>query len=379
MTVDVRKGERHPGTGMNRPQDWILSIEGISKSFGGHLALHPTDLAIGAGEFVTLLGPSGCGKTTLLRIVAGLEAPSAGRLLTQGRDVTAERPERRPFNMVFQSYALFPHLNVFENVAYGLRASGLDDRTIERNVHAALELVGLAAYRSRSVDQLSGGMSQRVALVRAIVNEPRVLLLDEPLAALDLQLRKRMQLELRAIQKRLGTTFILVTHDQEEALVMSDRIVVMQAGKVMQVGRPQDIYHRPASRFIADFIGETSLVPCTVETSSGAEVQVTLANSRRAHVTSHHENVPAGARGYVSVRPEELLLRPASDALFRGRVSDAVFTGPATRLSVLVGPDIELRVHASGKEDFFPGHEVGIDIVKGAGVFVGYDQGSSAE
>lgn len=370
MTAKPDDSEYQHGMGHAGSGETILSIEGVSKSFGSHLALHATDLTIASGEFVTLLGPSGCGKTTLLRIIAGLETPSDGRLLTQGRDVTRQRPEHRPFNMVFQSYALFPHLNVFENVAYGLRASGVKEGDLARKVDAALELVGLAAYRSRAVDELSGGMSQRVALVRAIVNEPRVLLLDEPLAALDLQLRKRMQVELRAIQRRLGTTFVLVTHDQEEALVMSDRIVVMQAGRVMQVGRPQDVYRRPKSRFVAGFIGETSLIPCTVEAVSGEAVDVVLGNGRRASFASYGSAVAVGTKGFVSVRPEELRLAGPDAALFTGTVANAVFTGPATRLSIDAGPEVELRVLASSTEICAPGDDVGIDIVEDAGVFV---------
>jgi ABC-type Fe3+/spermidine/putrescine transport system ATPase subunit len=349
----------------------ILNIEGISKIFGENVALHPTNLSIGSGEFVTLLGPSGCGKTTLLRIVAGLESPSTGRLLTEGQDVTRQRPEHRPFNMVFQSYALFPHLNVFENVAYGLRAVGLGEPAIAAKVDAALEMVGLSAYRAREVDELSGGMSQRVALVRAVVKEPKVLLLDEPLAALDLQLRKRMQVELREIQRRLGTTFILVTHDQEEALVMSDRIVVMQSGRVIQVGRPKDVYRRPVSRFVAGFIGETSLVPCRVEMDRGEMVDVELANGMRAEFASY---TGAGAAthsaGLVSIRPEELQLSSPDNAMFRGSVVNAVFTGAATRLTVAVEPGIKLRVVTILEDGCNPGDEVGLSIMPGAGVFV---------
>jgi putrescine transport system ATP-binding protein len=363
--------ERPVAIEMTSTGEPILSIEGIAKTYGSAVALQPTNLQVGSGEFVTLLGPSGCGKTTLLRIIAGLETPSAGRLMTGGQDVTRQRPERRPFNIVFQSYALFPHLNVFDNVAYGLRAAGRDERTIATKVEAALEMVGLAAYRGHAVDQLSGGMSQRVALVRAFVNEPRVLLLDEPLAALDLQLRKRMQIELRAIQRRLGTTFILVTHDQEEALVISDRIVVMEAGRIAQTGRPKDVYRRPTSRFVAGFVGETSLVPCRVERDRGGAVEVELANGARATFATYRGHETGEATGFVSLRPEELMIAPADVAIFRGVVSNAVFMGPATRLTVAVAPGIEIKVSTTREEGCGPGDAIGVDIAPGAGAFVG--------
>jgi ABC-type Fe3+/spermidine/putrescine transport system ATPase subunit len=370
VTEDMRASKRAGVVDPVTTRDPILSIEGITKSFGNHLALHPTSLRVDSGEFVTLLGPSGCGKTTLLRIIAGLETPTAGSLTTGGQDVTRRRPEHRPFNIVFQSYALFPHLNVFENVAYGLRAAGRDERTVAAKVDAALEMVGLAAYRGRAVEELSGGMSQRVALVRAFVNEPRVLLLDEPLAALDLQLRKRMQIELRAIQRRLGTTFILVTHDQEEALVMSDRIVVMQAGKVAQVGRPMDVYRHPVSRFVASFIGETSLVPCRIERERAGTVDVELANGARASFATYSDPGRRNDSGFVSLRPEDLLLVPVEEAMFRGVVTNMVFTGPTSRLTIAVPPDIEIRVTTTREDGCLPGDEVGLAVAPGSGVFL---------
>jgi len=349
----------------------ILSIEAITKSFSGQIALHSTNLSIGSGEFVTLLGPSGCGKTTLLRIIAGLETPSGGRLVVGGRDVTHMRPEHRPFNMVFQSYALFPHLDVFDNVAYGLRAVGLDERAIAAKVNSALELVGLGGYRERGVSELSGGMSQRVALVRAIVNEPRILLLDEPLAALDLQLRKRMQIELRAIQRSLGTTFVLVTHDQEEALVMSDRVVVMNAGRICQIGRPTDVYRRPVSRFVAGFVGETSLIPCSIKYYVDGAVGVEFSNGVRAEFARYDETSPSdiGSAGFISLRPEELQIVPREGALFKGVVVSSVFTGPATRVTILVEPALDLKV-TTQDSGVGQGDQVGVRIVPGGGVFV---------
>ena len=356
---------------MNQAPADVLEIKGIAKRFGGHTAVHPIDLTIRSGEFITLLGPSGCGKTTLLRMIAGLEHPSAGRLISDGLDITDKRPEHRRFNMVFQSYALFPHLNVFENVAYGLFASGQDRQTIAAKVEAALEMVGLWAHRDQSVAELSGGMSQRVALVRAIVNEPKILLLDEPLAALDLQLRKRMQIELRSIQQRLGTTFILVTHDQEEALVMSDRIVVMQAGRVEQVGTPKDVYRRPKSRFVADFIGETTLLGCTVTAVRGQSVDVEFPTGKKCSFQYYGDSgVVAGDTGSVSLRPEELCLVHPKDGSFSGVVSTVRFVGSATRLGIHVAPDVEFQLVTQEDTVWSVGDWVGIEITPCKGVFI---------
>ena len=356
---------------MNTAPADILQIKGIAKRFGAHTAVHPLDLTIRSGEFITLLGPSGCGKTTLLRMIAGLEHPSEGRLISDGLDITDKRPEHRRFNMVFQSYALFPHLNVFENVAYGLFASGQDRQTIAAKVEAALEMVGLWAHRDQSVAELSGGMSQRVALVRAIVNEPKILLLDEPLAALDLQLRKRMQIELRSIQQRLGTTFILVTHDQEEALVMSDRIVVMQAGRVEQVGTPKDIYRHPQSRFVANFIGETTLLGCIVTDVHDGFVAVEFPTGLKSSFQYHgNRTVVAGDKGSVSLRPEDLSLVQPQDGSFNGVVSTVRFVGSATRLGIHVAPDVEFQLVTQEDTVWNVGDRVGIEIMPGKGVFI---------
>lgn len=349
----------------------ILEIESVSKMFGAYTAVHPLNLNIRSGEFVTLLGPSGCGKTTLLRMIAGLETPSTGRLTSEGRDLTRLRPEKRPFNMVFQSYALFPHLTVFENVAYGLRAAGVDDRTVATKVDAALEMVGLGARKGNRVDELSGGMSQRVALVRAIVNQPKILLLDEPLAALDLQLRKKMQFELREIQQRLGTTFILVTHDQEESLVMSDRIVVMQAGRIEQVGTPKEIYQHPQTRFVAGFIGETSLIDCKVVALCGGMVEVRFPNGsggRFRHFCSH--DFDPGDTGAVSLRPEDISVVKSGEGSFDATVTSVVFTGRMTRLSLRAAMGIELHATTANDDGTRAGQEIGVAILPGAGVFV---------
>lgn len=230
----------------------ILSLQNIHKTFGTAEALSGVSLEVERGEFLTLLGPSGCGKTTTLRIIAGLEAPDSGQVLLQGQDVTGWEPNRRNVNTVFQSYALFPHMNVARNIGYGLRLKKIPKPEIARRVEEMLALVQLPGYGGRLPNQLSGGQRQRVAIARAIVNDPAVLLLDEPLGALDLQLRRQMQTELKALQKDLGITFIYITHDQEEALNMSDRIGIMNAGKILQLGTPDDVYERPQTRFAAE-------------------------------------------------------------------------------------------------------------------------------
>jgi len=238
----------------------LLSVQGVSKRFGEHRALSDVSLQVEQGEFVALLGPSGCGKTTLLRAIAGFLAPDAGSIAIDGRDVVALAPHRRPLNTVFQNYALFPHMTVLENVAYGPRRQGAPRAQAHERAREALAMVGLQDHGQRYPRQLSGGQQQRVALARAIVNRPRLLLLDEPLSALDLKLRKRMQLELKHLQERLGIAFIFVTHDQEEAMAMADRIVVMNAGRIEQAGPGDEIYRAPATRFVAEFIGEANLM-----------------------------------------------------------------------------------------------------------------------
>src|SRR6476469_5466425 len=241
-----------------------IRLVDLAKHFRDVRAVDGVSLDIGACEFFSLLGPSGCGKTTTLRMIGGFELPTGGRIELRGRDVTNDPPDKRPVNMVFQNYALFPHLDVGENIAFGLRRRNVDKADIKRRVHEALELVHLTGYEKRKPNQLSGGQQQRVALARALVNRPNVLLLDEPLGALDLKLRKAMQIELKRIQQQVGITFVYVTHDQGEALSMSDRIAVMSNGKIEQLGEPREIYDRPASAFVADFIGDMNFFEADV-------------------------------------------------------------------------------------------------------------------
>src|SRR5947207_6337716 len=261
--------------------DPTVRLERVSKHFGDLVAVRDLDLDIGRGEFFTLLGPSGCGKTTTLRMVAGFEQPTAGRVLIEGEDVAGLPSYKRPTNTVFQSYALFPHLSVSENVAFGLRRKKVPKSETKERVQAELERVGLTAEINRRPNQLSGGMQQRVALARALVNLPKVLLLDEPLGALDLKLRKGLQVELKRIQRDVGITFVYVTHDQEEALTMSDRIAVMSNGVVEQVDTPESVYERPNTTFVAGFIGVSNLMPGTVTSAGGGRARIRL-DSRRA-------------------------------------------------------------------------------------------------
>ena len=283
-----------------------VRLVALRKQFGEVAAVDGVTLEIRAGEFFSLLGPSGCGKTTTLRMIGGFELPTDGRIEVGGLDVTTAPPEKRPVNMVFQSYALFPHLSVFENVAFGLRRRKTPQPEVEQRVGAALELVRLGTFGKRRPDQLSGGQQQRVALARALVNQPQVLLLDEPLGALDLKLRRQLQVELKRVQLEVGITFIYVTHDQEEALALSDRIAVMDRGKVEQLGTPEELYDAPRTLFVAGFIGTSNLLPGTVGTIDGGVATVHLAGGEMALARSRD-----AAPGYevdLAIRPEAIVL-----------------------------------------------------------------------
>ncbi|HEX3274832.1 MAG TPA: ABC transporter ATP-binding protein [Gemmatimonadales bacterium] len=315
----------------------ILDLRDLTKRFGDFAAVDHLSLGVAAGEFLTLLGASGSGKTTTLRMVAGFEPPTAGQILMGGVDIAALPPFKRDINTVFQHYALFPHMSVRDNVAYGLRMRRVPAAEREERVGRALTMVKLDGLAGRSPRQLSGGQQQRVALARALVNRPRVLLLDEPLGALDLKLRKAMQLELKQLQAELGITFVYVTHDQEEALTMSDRIVLMRAGRIAQMGTPRELYDRPASRYVADFIGDTNLLAGTVVEQSGeaAALRVGDAVLRGAAGGS----LAPGDQAWLTVRPEAIRLadsagpHPGENAL-AGTVADAVYAGAALRVHV---------------------------------------------
>jgi len=327
-----------PGrTAVTRCAEPIADVElvAVRRQFGTVVAVADISLAIKPGEFFSLLGPSGCGKTTILRMIGGLEAPSAGEIRIQGKRVDGISANRRPTNMVFQQLALFPHLSVYENVAFGLRLKRLADTDIRKRAGEALAMVGLDALAMRGIGQISGGQQQRVALARALVNEPAVLLLDEPFAALDVRLRQQMQGELKALQNRLGTTFVFVTHDQGEAFAISDRIAVLNSGRVEQVGTPRSLYDRPLTRFVAGFVGDTNLF----------EGRVVAQEAGRARVDCGGFGLEAPAQGYsigdavtVSLRPEDLVVSsgPASGTQLCARITGAVFQGPYTKLSLSV-------------------------------------------
>lgn len=284
-----------------------VGISGITKRFGDVVAVDDLHLDIGDGEFFSLLGPSGCGKTTTLRMIAGLEFPTEGSLRIFGDEVGTLPPNKRPVNTVFQNYALFPHLNINDNVGFGLKMQGVAKRETAQRVGEALEMVQLSQMGGRKPNQLSGGQQQRIALARALVNRPKVLLLDEPLGALDLKLRQEMQGELKSLQRELGITFVFVTHDQEEALTMSDRIGVMHDGQLLQVDPPEAIYERPANRFVADFIGQTNLLEGTVQDAS----TICLANGSRLPISTE---LPQGTPVAVILRPERVMVHPIGGA-----------------------------------------------------------------
>jgi spermidine/putrescine transport system ATP-binding protein len=285
-----------------------IQLDRVAKRFGEVTAVDEVTLDIAAGEFFSLLGPSGCGKTTTLRMIGGFELPSSGRILLRDRDVTRDPPDKRAVNMVFQHYALFPHLTVGDNIAFGPKRQGLPKDEIRRRIGEGLELVRLEGYEKRKPNQLSGGQQQRVALARALANRPNVLLLDEPLGALDLKLRRQLQVELKRIQSEVGITFVYVTHDQEEALTMSDRIAVMNAGRVEQLGTPEELYERPRTRFVADFIGTSNFLSGAIESVEGLTAVVRLAGGDRC-VTAIERGLGVGHAVELSVRPETVILR----------------------------------------------------------------------
>jgi spermidine/putrescine transport system ATP-binding protein len=328
-----------------------IELVGVHKDFLSHgervHAVRRTDLAIGSGEFFALLGPSGCGKTTTMRMIAGFEEPTAGTIYLDGRDVTGVSPNKRDVNMVFQSYALFPHLTVYQNVAFGLQRKKVAKAEIRRRVGEMMEIVSLSGMEKRAPREMSGGQQQRVALARALVNRPRALLLDEPLGALDLKLRQQMQVELKRIQREVGITFVYVTHDQGEALTMSDRIAVMDAGVIHQLGSPRQIYERPATRFVAGFIGTSNLVSGRVDRMDGDHAVLSYGAGDRVVVP-----LPTAAAGdaiEVSVRPEKIDLHRAPPAasggsVLSGVVTEVVYHGTSTNYAVTTAAGREFVV-----------------------------------
>jgi spermidine/putrescine transport system ATP-binding protein len=335
-----------------------LRLEGVTKRFGSFTAVDDLDLEVGAGQFFALLGPSGCGKTTTLRMVAGLEEPSAGRILLGEQDITQLRPYKRQVNTVFQNYALFPHLDIFENVAFGLRRRGV--KNVKDEVHSMLELVELGEYARRRPGQLSGGQQQRVALARALINKPQALLLDEPLGALDLKLRRQMQIELKRIQTEVGITFVHVTHDQEEAMTMADTVAVMHRGVIEQMGEPAELYDAPATTFVSNFLGQSNLVRARVVGRTGDQIMIDVNGSKIAAPVDRARRTEGTV--WVGVRPEKVFLAAAgteagdaTNLLVGGEVSDASFIGVSTQYLVRMpwGQELTVFEQNTGARDGF--------------------------
>ena len=330
----------------------VVSLRDIVVEFDGQRILDGLNLDIHDKEFVTLLGSSGCGKTTTLRLIAGFLEPNAGKVLLKGEDITGVPPYKRPVNTVFQKYALFPHLNVFENVAFGLRLKKLDEDTIRRKVRDMLEVVGLKGFERRSISQMSGGQQQRVAIARSLVNEPEILLLDEPLGALDLKLRKEMQLELKRLQREMNITFVYVTHDQEEALTMSDTVVVMSGGKIQQIGSPQDIYNEPKNAFVARFIGDSNIV-------DGVMLKDFLVNFGGHDFTCVDRGFKVNEPVQVVIRPEDVQIVPPSVGMLTGLVREVIFKGVHFEMHVDV-EGYEWIIHSTQASQ--PGELIGMNI-----------------
>ncbi len=337
----------HTASGEN-----IIELRNISRTFDdGFRVVEDFNLTVKRGEFVTFLGPSGCGKTTTLRMIAGFDKPTEGELLLNGKDIRDLPPNKRPINTVFQRYALFPHLNVFDNIAFGLKLKKLAKAEIIKKVKKALEMVDLEGFEERTIATLSGGQQQRIAIARAIVNEPQILLLDEPLGALDLKMRKEMQLELKSMHQKLGITFIYVTHDQEEALTMSDKIVVMSEGKIQQIGTPEDIYNEPKNAFVADFIGESNIFSGIMT----GKYRVRFCGAEFVCV----DDVEHGTMIDAVVRPEDVMLTTPEQGTIRGKVTSVIFKGVHYEITVLSGKN-EIVIQSTKKAQ--EGSDVGILI-----------------
>lgn len=355
----------------------ILELDGINKSYGPLEVIKELNLSIREGEFFTLLGPSGCGKTTILRLIAGLEEPEGGRLMLQGQDITRLPAHRRNINTVFQNYALFPHLTVYANIAFGLEMKGFKAKEIEDKVVRFMRLFNIDELGERLPQQISGGQQQRVAVARALVCNPQILLLDEPLAALDLKLRKQIQLELKSLQRETGITFIYVTHDQEEALLLSDRIGVMFGGNIVQLGTPQEIYRRPLNRFVADFIGESNLLAVEVMESRGNSLYVKWLDKIFSSEVVEGPEGPATYNGKAlfMLRPEELVIAKATEGAngkgvnFPGRITEVFYCGSGYKVRVEVDGQADLTV-LSFSNDWEPGESVDVGWRAGSGLII---------
>ena len=330
----------------------IIELRNIKKVFDDTVVVEDFNLEVKKGEFVTFLGPSGCGKTTTLRMIAGFEFPTEGEILLNGEDISHLPPNLRPINTVFQRYALFPHMNVYDNVAFGLNLKHLPKSVINEKVKNVLEVVDLEGFEKRQISTLSGGQQQRIAIARAIVNEPDILLLDEPLGALDLKMRKEMQLELKSMHERLGITFIYVTHDQEEALTMSDKVVVMSDGMIQQIGTPEEIYNEPKNAFVADFIGESNIF----EGKMAASMTVSFCGAEFPCV----DNVPKDTRVDVVVRPEDVVITRPVDGQIRGVVDSAVFKGMYYEITAILPGENEVVIQTT--RNVRPGEEIDMRI-----------------
>jgi spermidine/putrescine transport system ATP-binding protein len=328
--ISERPPQEVEDAGQDVERTVAVELSAVTKRFGEFIAVDELTLDIYEGEFFSLLGPSGCGKTTTLRMIAGFEEPTEGGISVDGDPMRGVPPYRRPVNTVFQSYAIFPHLNVFDNVAFGLRRSGVKGEELHKRVTDACEMVQLSGFERRKPNALSGGQQQRVALARALVNRPKVLLLDEPLGALDLKLRKEMQLYLKDLQHEVGITFIYVTHDQEEALTMSDRIAVMNEGKVQQVADPPTLYELPRNRFVADFIGQTNVFSGTVESVSGKRITLSTP-SGKVEATAREAEVEVGSEAHATVRPEKIRFGSEGDNVSTARIQQLIYLGVSTQ------------------------------------------------
>lgn len=351
----------------------VIELRGVYKSIHDHDILHDLSFEVRNGEFLTLLGPSGCGKTTILRLISGFENPTKGQIFINGNDVSGLPPHLRHVHTVFQSYALFPHMTVFDNVAFGLRCKKISKKEIEDRVNEALKIVKLEKYAKRKPDQLSGGQQQRVAIARAVVNRPLVLLLDEPLSSLDYRLRKTMQIELKQLQRKLGITFIFVTHDQEEALSMSDRVVVMHEGYIEQIGTPRQVYEEPQNLTVAKFIGEANIFECEIAAIDGKQITVNIEGKQR--VVKSARSFTVGQKAHLLVRPEDLRVWNTSEVtdtseMFPGVIEEVIYKG--TTVDLIVRLKNNMLVAAT---EFFDEDDDRLEYTMGAPVWTNWLSG----